>query len=372
VVKHEVVIIGGGPAGSTCARALQKSGVDVLLLDKQYFPRDKTCAGWVTPQVCQTLHLDLDEYRSERTLQPITGFRTGVIGGKEIETLYDSIVSYGIRRCEFDHYLLCNSGARTRLGEPLKTMERKNKGWILNGEYEASLLIGAGGHFCPVARTLGNRKTCGNPVVKAQEVEFYVDDEELQAGTIDAEKPELFFCKDLEGYGWCFRKGNYLNIGLGRIDSVNLNQHVQSFCAFLKDRKKVVCEIPDKFHGHAYQLYDQHEPKLIGDHVLLIGDSAGMAYPHSGEGIRPAVESAVLAAEVIVNCQGDYSQECLNHYRQQIFNRFGVPQSSGVIGYIPESWLCSLATRLLSNHWFSRHVVLDRWFLHADQPVLFH
>ena len=70
------------------------------------------CAGWITPQVVAELELDTEDYRRGRTFQPITGFRTGVIAEPgAIETSYGRPVSFGIRRCEFDHYLLQRSGA---------------------------------------------------------------------------------------------------------------------------------------------------------------------------------------------------------------------------------------------------------------------
>src|SRR5262245_5359412 len=116
----DVLIVGGGPAGSSCAWGLRRSGRDVLVMDAASFPRDKVCAGWITPHVVDALELDLTDYRIGRTLQPITGFRTGLVGGADdLETAYDAAVSYGIRRCEFDHYLLQRSGARLRLGEPI-------------------------------------------------------------------------------------------------------------------------------------------------------------------------------------------------------------------------------------------------------------
>ena len=51
----DVLIVGGGPAGSTCARQLAKAGCDVLVMDKSAFPRDKVCAGWITPAVIESL-----------------------------------------------------------------------------------------------------------------------------------------------------------------------------------------------------------------------------------------------------------------------------------------------------------------------------
>ena len=75
----DVLIVGGGPAGSACAWALRHAGLDVLILDAATFPRDKVCAGWITPQVVTELRIDVEEYRRGRTFQPIMGFRTGII-----------------------------------------------------------------------------------------------------------------------------------------------------------------------------------------------------------------------------------------------------------------------------------------------------
>ena len=96
----DVLVVGGGPSGSTCAWKLHQAGLKALVIDRKNFPRDKPCAGWITPQVVQSLALDIADYSSSRTWQPITGFRCGLIGGKEIELDYAEPVSYGIRRFE--------------------------------------------------------------------------------------------------------------------------------------------------------------------------------------------------------------------------------------------------------------------------------
>ncbi len=59
---HDVIIVGGGPAGSSCAWRLRRAGLDVVVWDRAAFPRDKVCAGWITPQAVDDLELDLDEY----------------------------------------------------------------------------------------------------------------------------------------------------------------------------------------------------------------------------------------------------------------------------------------------------------------------
>jgi menaquinone-9 beta-reductase len=376
-MKHEceVLIVGGGPAGSTCAARLRQAGIDVLLIDRKTFPRDKTCAGWVTPQVMDVLAIDPSEYGRDRVCQPITGFRTGLIDGEEVATDYGRVVSYGIRRCEFDHFLLERAGVRSLLGETVNDLQRMDAGWIINGEIRASVVVGAGGHFCPIVRMTSSRANRADHrdvkiTVAAQEIEFLLGAEEERQVTVRGEIPELYFCKDLAGYGWCFRKGSYLNVGLGRLDSSAVSSHVQDFCRFLRERGKVRCELPARFHGHAYRIYERVAPKLVDDGLLFIGDAAGLAYPQSGEGIRPAVESALMAADVLIGAAGDYRSENLKPYAERIVQRFGTPRSGAASDWLPAAFLRFAAARLLAGRWFTRHVVLDRWFLHADMPVL--
>jgi len=381
VTHWDAVIIGGGPAGSTCAGRLRAAGMNVLIVDRKTFPRDKTCAGWVTPQVFETLGVNPQDYGAEsispspdctgpRTLQPITGFKTGLIGGAPIETHYRKVVSYGIRRCEFDHFLLSRCGAELQLGVPFKSSVRKDRWWTINDTIRTPLLIGAGGHFCPVARLQGARELPEASVVAAQEIEFAPPAADLKRCSARGEVPELYFCPDLKGYGWCFRKGNYLNIGLGRTDGERISEHVAEFCEFLREIGSVTCEIPKKFHGHAYQLYERTEPRLVDDGVMLIGDAAGLAYPQSGEGIRPAVESAIFAAETVLHTQGDYSVGKLANYATAVRQRFGAPRRRTSADWLPANWLRFAAQRLMTNRAFTRNVVINRWFLHAHQPAL--
>ena len=364
----DALIIGGGPAGSTCAGALTRHGLDVVVLDQKTFPRDKVCAGWITPGVLESLQIDAADYAAGRVLQPITGFRTGMIAGNEVETRYQRNVGYGIRRCEFDHYLLLRSGARLRLGEPLRSLARRGDGWMVNGDIETPLLIGAGGHFCPVARFLGAQSRMTESVVAAKEVEFAMDAAQAQQCGVQPETPELFFCKDLKGYGWCVRKSGYLNIGVGRKDSHRLSEHLDAFCEFLRHRGKIPAGIPDRFHGHAYLLHGHGVRRFFDDGVLLIGDAAGLAYAESGEGIRPAVESALLAAATLVEAAGDYRQQRLAPYQRHLQARLG-PASSEK-SRLPAGLRRYIGGKVLSSAWFTRHVVLDRWFLHARQGAL--
>jgi geranylgeranyl reductase family protein len=367
----DVLIVGGGPAGSTCAWQLVRAGLDVLVMDKHSFPRDKVCAGWVTPAVIESLQLDCADYAQGRVMQPVHGFRTGIVGAAEVETRYREAASFGIRRREFDHYLLQRSQAQLRLGEPMKTMVRDGGAWLVNGEIRTPLVVGAGGHFCPVARTLGSRLGHAETVVAAQEIEFPLSARDRSACRIDNDLVQFYFCPDLKGYGWCFVKGDYLNIGLGREDNHQLSGHVERFRQWLQQRGSIPHDLPGKFNGHAYLLYPASRRKLTDDGVLLIGDAAGLAYPQSGEGIRPAVESALMAAEIILDATGDYRQRRLEPYVGRLTRRFGKRHSgNAATSLLPRQFRQKLAAKLLASHWFARHVVIERWFLHHGQPAI--
>ena len=228
-----------------------------------------------------------------------------------------------------------------------------------------SLVIGAGGHFCPVARFLGARLGAEEPAVAAKEIEFEMDPAQRDDCRVLPETPELYFCRDLKGYGWCFRKGNHLNIGLGREGSHGLSEQLKFFCDWLKRRGRIPQNIPDKFQGHAYLRHGHATRRPLDDGVLLVGDAAGLAYPQSGEGIRPAVESGLMAAATILEAGEDYRRQQLLPYASRLAARFGHAAPTGGGG--PAFMRNFLAGILLGNKWFTRHVVLDRWFLHAHQ-----
>ena len=257
----DALIVGGGPAGSTCAWKLRHAGLDVMVIDAAVFPREKLCAGWITPPVVAELDLDTEAYRQGapdptpggRTFQPITGFRVGLIGGRdEIATAYGRPVSFGIRRCEFDHYLLQRSGARLKLGQ---AVTQPAIGPAANGSSTAP-----SGRRCwwgPAVTSVRCRDgstvaTDTAPVVVAQEAEFLIDARDRAGLAIEGEAPELYFCRDLKGYGWCFRKERYLNIGLGRLDRQSLPAATAAFVAFLKARAKISPHTASRWRGHAY------------------------------------------------------------------------------------------------------------------------
>jgi flavin-dependent dehydrogenase len=371
----DVLVVGGGPAGSTCATRLRQAGLDVLVMDRSPFPRDKVCAGWITPQVIETTGLDIDDYRQGRTFQPIRGFRTGTIGWPgSVETAYGREVSFGIRRIEFDHYLLQRSRARLKLGVSVASIRQEGPAWIVNDSIRTSMLVGAGGHFCPVARWLNpplssQRSALSPTLVVAQEAEFSIDPAD-ESWAVRPETPELYFCRDLAGYGWCFRKQRHINVGLGRLGDRSLPAATAEFVRFLRARHRIPQGASWRWRGHAYLVSEPPRRQVVQAGVILAGDAAGLAYRESGEGIRPAIESGLMAASIIIEAEGRYTRERLAPYETRLNERFRRHADRAFSAAWPSRLTAKCLPWLLGQRWLVQKVVLDRWFLHAAEPAL--
>lgn len=251
---------------------------------------------------------------------------------------------------------------------------------MVNGEIRAPVVVGAGGHFCPVAAALNGPLPHDPhvPLVVAQEAEFRIDSEDRLDVAPDV--PEFYFADDFGGYGWCCRKQEFVNIGFGHVAGLRtrsgneqaprgLPAGTREFVSFL-ERKNKVRERPGwPWRGHAYLLRDRFSRHITADGVVLVGDAAGLAYPQSGEGIRPAIESGLMAAETLLEAAGDFSEHSLSSYEARLRARFGTG-SVGVGSLVPAAVVSRVGRALMTLPWFVRTVVLDRWFLHADEPAL--
>jgi flavin-dependent dehydrogenase len=187
----------------------------------------------------------------------------------------------------------------------------------------------------------------------------------------------LAFLPDLTGYGWCYRKGDYVNVGFGRYGSQGVRTGVSDFVAHLIAIGVLAVPPRTAWHGHAYRVSPDRRADVGADGVLLVGDAAGLASPLSGEGIRPAVESGLLAAAAIERSGGRVSEETVHAYERALTARFGarvspdphVPADAHGSGL--RSRLTELAgATLLGMPWLVRRVLLDRWFLQMGRAPL--
>jgi geranylgeranyl reductase family protein len=302
----ETIIVGGGPAGSTCARHLVQHGRDVLVLDKARFPRLKLCAGWITAKVMLDLEFTAADYP-----HPILQL--------DIRTHFFSLPfalhwfptpgpDFSIRRVEFDAWLLARSGAEV-IEQDVKTIRRDGERYVVDDAYACRYLIGAGGTTCPVRRKLfpDGRQKSRQIVTLEKEFEYPARDDICHL---------YFFRRGLVGYAWIVPKGDgFVNVGIGgkakhlKSSDRNIHDHFRAFLDDLVQEKRLDAATARNLQetGHPYYLFT-FEGEIRRDNCFLIGDSAGLATVDLGEGIGPAVESGLMAAREIVGT-GTYRKE---------------------------------------------------------------
>jgi flavin-dependent dehydrogenase len=288
----DVVVIGGGPAGSAAAWKLKAGGADVLVLDKERFPRLKLCAGWITPEVVRDLQMDVASYPHrfltfERLHFHLKGLHVRVPS-----------VQHSIRRFEFDAWLLERSGAPV-LQHNVRNIRAEPGGYVIDDAFRCRYLIGAGGTRCPVYRTLFREL---NP--RASELQTVTLEHEIEYDWQDPDCHLWFFDKGLPGYSWYVPKQNgWLNIGIGGMaermkhGGRDIKDHWALFTGMLG--RKLAAGAKYDPTGYSYYLRGRVDV-VRRDNAFITGDAAGLATRDMAEGIGPAIRSGVRAAESIL------------------------------------------------------------------------
>jgi menaquinone-9 beta-reductase len=306
MIQAEVLVVGGGPAGSACAWKLKQQGIHSVVLDQAQFPRFKPCAGWITPEVLRDLQLSTDDY--PHGLTTFTRFDISVYGIPfKLKTQ-----QYSIRRYEFDRWLLQRSQAEIH-HHRVKDVQQEGDGYTIDGEYTARYLVGAGGTHCPVYRTLfqPHQVQPRKALIVAQEEEF------LYANADD--RCRLWFFEDkLPGYAWYVPKQDgYVNVGVGgsaaglKANGNTLKHHWNLLAARL-DKEGLIRGHEYKPSGHSYYLREKAAEIRRGN-AFLVGDALGLATVDMGEGIGPAIQSGLRAAEAIMRGKS-YSIDTISRY----------------------------------------------------------
>jgi menaquinone-9 beta-reductase len=287
----EVLIIGGGPAGSSAAWKLRRAGRDVLLLDRERFPRLKLCAGWITPEVVQDLGMDVRAYPHSLITYPRLRMHFGRL------QVPVPCVQHSIRRFEFDAWLLERSGVEV-LEHNVRQIVPDGEGYLIDDAFRCRYLIGAGGTRCPVYRTLFREL---NP--RASELQLVTLEHELRYDWQERDCHLWFFGHGLPGYSWYVPKERgWLNVGVGGIAArmKHSGHDIREHWGYLTQALEHGLAPGAQYDptGYSYFLRGNVEVVRRGN-AFITGDAAGLATRDLGEGIGPAIRSGLRAAQAI-------------------------------------------------------------------------
>jgi len=299
-------VIGGGPAGATCARKAAEAGLDVLLLEKANHPRDKPCGGALGPFAVQNLDLDISPM-IEHTFH---GALVHTPSQKKVILTSKNLTGHLITRSRFDSYLLqkaVDEGVEVIQGVEVVGLEQLRSGiraLAVGDSYKSHLLVGADGVNSIIARKLGVRPKWASDQVAmciSAEVPLNTKDVESVMMTHGAEGCpviELYFDLVSWGYGWCFPKEKGLSVGVGcRLDKREDLRHAwEKLVTKIELDKGIELDTSRKVSSRVPLGGKIH--RSIARRSMLIGDAAGLVSPITGEGISYAIQSGSLAAKI--------------------------------------------------------------------------
>ncbi|MBY8885094.1 geranylgeranyl reductase family protein [Streptomyces sp. PTM05] len=349
-----VIVVGAGPAGSATAYHLARAGVDVLLLEKAEFPREKVCGDGLTPRaVHQLIRMGVDVdgpgWTRSRGMRWVAGGRSALIEWPRLGRYPD----FGLTRTrhDFDDLLArhaVGAGARLRTGTKVTGALTDRAGRVIGvraqvgperteSEYRARVVVAADGASARLALGLGLRRDERQPIATAAR-RYYRSPQRSQEEYLELWADLRLPGTDryLPGYGWIFPMGDgRVNVGLGalpnrRNGTVDLRATMDHWLARTPAHWGLRPGEGDAAEGQvlsaALPLGFNRHPQY-GRGLLLVGDSGGMVSPWNGEGIAQALEAGEVAAEAVAMAltvpDGPAHERALGRYPVEMSRRWG-------------------------------------------------
>ncbi|MEN8208066.1 MAG: geranylgeranyl reductase family protein [Candidatus Fermentibacteria bacterium] len=323
ISKVPALIVGGGPAGASCAWKLAAAGIPCILIDKAVFPRDKVCGGVLSARTAGILITS--GILSEAELEALTLKQHRALSLWNREELLRTYISQSdpvriISRMQFDNTLIekaARAGAEIIMGDAavsigsfsVTTSSGKTLSW--------SNIVGADGCGSLVRRFVSDKNGKGTGLG----LEYFIPLTDLNE---EPEDIQIHFGHFPYGYIWVISDGEMVRIGAGAVGSpVSPSELKGALNAFLGARG-----IPFRnYQLHGASIPSRELDRNLGrGNIYLAGDAAGLVDHVSGEGIGHAVQSGFLVADCIIS-GGDRGiiqnrkNSCINIVRQSIFYR---------------------------------------------------
>ncbi|MEC4005098.1 FAD-dependent oxidoreductase [Flavobacterium sp. SUN052] len=328
MIENDIIIIGGGLAGLIAGIHLAKSGFSILIIEKNEFPKHKVCGEYISNEVLnylKSLNLDIESLKPTH----IDKLSFSLVSGKTIETILP-LGGFGVSRYELDFYLYKEA---LKLGckiiqETVENITFLNDAFTVvsnESSYKSKVAVGAFGKRSNLDTKFKRtfiQKTSNWLGVKAH---YNCD-----------------FPDDLVGLHHF--KGGYCGISKVENNLVNIC-YLSNYETFKKYKNideyqhKVVCENPNlkKIFEKATLKFEKpltisqisfDKKECVENHILMIGDTAGLIHPLCGNGMAMAIHSAKLASETII----DYLKNIIS--REKMESNY------------TEKWKCNFKNRL--------------------------
>jgi digeranylgeranylglycerophospholipid reductase len=289
---HDVIIIGGGPAGSTVARYAAQGGADVLVIDGRDPIGSPLQCGELVPSNDEMRRLcpavpDMDDlFQTPESAISLRSTKMHIVppSGKPLKFNFEGLVLNRVAHDEALVELAKQNGAKYLVDSYVEKVEANSVCLRDGTSLSAKIIVGAGGHNDPLRRDHWNESSTKIPV------KFVLMDGEF------GEAVELHFGSMAPGgYAWMFPKSSGANIGLGIQRSFakgrSLNKYAEDFIS------KYDGEIT--FRGAGSLPMSGSIRTFVKDNYMLVGDAAGMVLPSNGAGITIAMVGGRIAGQVI-------------------------------------------------------------------------
>ena len=385
-IDVDVLVVGAGPAGSTAAYHLARHGLEVLVVDKAAFPREKVCGDGLTPRAVVALRrlgIDTDDPRFERH-RGLRIYSRRVTLDLPWPTL-DGFPDFGLlmTRAEFDQILARHAEkVGARLAERTEAVGPVvADGWVTGARIKeadqdderlvrARYIVAADGASSRFATAAGVRRDASKPMGIAARRYFRIDRHpgpwlEVWMDLWDADAI-------MPGYGWLFAlPDGSINLGAGLLNTFTNFKGQSARGVFDTFRRMLPAgwnlsedtAEGGTLSGSLPMGLSRTPPALPG--MLVVGDAAGLVNPFNGEGIAYAMESGELAAELVHEALVKDRPGIAHLYPTMLRERYGSYYRIGThfvrgIGHppvmraltehaLPRAWLMRFLLRLMGN-----------------------